>query len=253
MIDLPPSRFGLTVLAADERLPCLDRLRVLLADLSGVGRVLACTGGGEALEILKAARPDLAFLAARLQGSAGGGLEVVRTLGAERMPPFVLSAESGDLAVQAFDLGAADYLVEPFDAARCRTAFERARRRLACGAEGRAGASPVLLERIAIRLSDRTVVVRVDELDWLEARDNYVRLHAGSRRYLARGKISAFEQRLDPRRFFRVHRGALVNLDRIVELRAAPRGEVVVLRTGLELPVGATRREELHRRLGQAV
>ncbi|HET9275118.1 MAG TPA: LytTR family DNA-binding domain-containing protein [Gemmatimonadales bacterium] len=251
MIDLPPSRFGLTVLAADERLPSLDRLRVLIADLPGVGRVLACTGGAEALEILRAARPDLAFLAARLQSS--GGLEVVRALGAERMPPFVLSAESGDLAVQAFDLGAADYLVEPFDAARCRTAFERARRRLACRAEGRGGALPAPLERIAIRLSDRTVVVRVDELDWLEARDNYVRIHAGSRRYLARGKISAFEQRLDPHRFFRVHRGALVNLDRIVELRAAPRGEVVVLRTGLELPVGATRREELHRRLGQAV
>lgn len=251
MIDLPPSRFGLTVLAADERLPCLDRLRVLLADLSGVGRVLACTGGAEALEILKGARPDLAFLAARLQGS--GGLEVVRALGAERMPPFVLSAESGDLAVQAFDLGAADYLVEPFDAARCRTAFERARRRLACRAQGSVGASTAPLERIAIRLSDRTIVVRVDELDWLEARDNYVRLHAGSRRYLARGKISAFEQRLDPHRFFRVHRGALVNLDRIVELRAAARGEVVVLRTGLELPVGATRREELHRRLGQAI
>jgi two-component system LytT family response regulator len=96
------------------------------------------------------------------------------------------------------------------------------------------------------------VIVPVENIDWLEARDNYVRLHVGSAHYLARGKISSFEMRLAPGRFLRVHRGALVNIDRIVEVRSAPRKKTVVLNTGIELPVGPTRREELLQRLGFA-
>jgi two-component system LytT family response regulator len=104
--------------------------------------------------------------------------------------------------------------------------------------------------RIAVKLQGRTVIVPVEDIDWLEARDNYVRLHVRGTHYLVRGKISSFELRIDPRRFLRVHRGALVNIDRIVEVRSGLRGETVVLTTGVQLPVGSTRRDELLQRLG---
>jgi two-component system LytT family response regulator len=171
---------------------------------------------------------------------------------------FVTGCE--EHAAMAYEVDALDYLIKPFDDRRCLVAFERARRRLEVAA-----VAPInrrlrslldhpgpteAVDRIPVKLQGRTAIVQVEDIDWLEARDNYVRLHVGSAHYLVRGKISSFEMRLDPRRFLRVHRGALVNVERIVEVRSGLRGDAVVLSTGAQLPVGLTRREELLQRLG---
>lgn len=137
-------------------------------------------------------------------------------------------------------------------------AFDRARRRVANATTrtqrletllARLG-PPASLDRLAVRMDGRTVVVRVDEIDWIEAADNYVQLHVGPRSHLVRSKISALEAKLDPRRFARIHRSAIVSLDRVVEVRPGVRGEVVVLRDGAAIPLSVSRREALVQRLG---
>lgn len=252
----PP--MAVTVLVADAE----DVARVHLCSLLGgqpeVERVIECATGTEAVEAIQAQRPDLVFLEVRLPGLSG--FEVIRAVGHGRMPPVVFVTGCEEHAAMAFEVEALDYLIKPFEDRRCLGALERARRRLEFGA---AGAIDRLLrslvdrprpaeavDRIAVKLQGRVLIVPVEEIDWLEARDNYVRVHVGAAHHLVRGKISTLETRLDSRRFVRVHRGALVNVDRITEVRSGPRGEVVVLTTGVQLPVGMTRREDLLQRLG---
>lgn len=248
----------MTVLVADAEQGARVRLGSLLRGSPDIERVLECGSGAEAVDIIQARRPDLAFLEVRLP--ALGGFEVIQAVGPAGMPPVVFLAASREYASRAFEVDALDYLVKPFDDGRCLATLERARRRLGAGAaavidrplrglvEPRRPAE--VMDRIAVKLRGRMVIVQVEGIDWLEARDNYVRLHVGSAHYLVRGKISALERRLDPRRFLRVHRGALVNVDRIVEVRSGLRGETVILSTGVQLPVGSTRRDDLLQRLG---
>lgn len=253
---LPP--MAVTVLVADAEHGPRAHLCSFLRGLPEVERVIECGTGTEAVEVIRARRPDLVFLDVRLPGLSG--FEVIQAVGPGRMPPVVLVTACEEHAAMAFEVDALDYLIKPFDDRRCLVALERARRRrLEVGAAAAIHRllhnlvdhrGPVAMGRIAVKLQGRTVIVQAEDIDWLEARDNYVRLHVGSTHYLLRGKISSFELRLDPRRFLRVHRGALVNIDRIVEVRSGLRGETVVLTTGVQLPVGSTRRSELLQRLG---
>ncbi len=251
----------MTVLVADAEPGARFHLCSLLGALPEVERVIECRDGAEAVQVIRARRPDLAFLEVELPGL--GGFEVIRAVGPARMPPVVFVTGSEAYASRAFEVDALDYLLKPFDERRCLVALERARRRLELRAAAavhqvlrnlaerrEAGAT---LDRIAVKLRGRIVIVQVNDIDWLEARDNYVRLHVGRVQYLVRGTISALEARLDPRRFVRVHRGALVNVDRIVEVRSGLRGDTVVLAGGVQVPVGATRRAELLQRLGLSV
>lgn len=252
----PP--MAVTVLVTDAEHGARAHLCSFLRGLPEVERVIECGTGTEAVEVIRSQRPDLIFLEVRLPGLSG--FEVIQAVGPGRMPPVVFVTGCEEHAAMAFEVDALDYLIKPFDDRRCLVAFERARRRLevaAAAANNRLfhnlvdHRGPVeAMGRIAVKLQGRTVIVQVEDIEWLEARDNYVRLHVGSAQYLVRGKISSFEMRLDPRRFLRVHRGALVNIDRIVEVRSGLRGETVVLTTGVRLPVGSTRREELLQRLG---
>jgi two-component system LytT family response regulator len=209
------------------------------------------------VEIIRAQRPDVVFLDVRLPGL--GGFDVIHAVGQERMPLVVFVTACAEHATRAFEVGALDYLVKPFTEERWRIALDRARSRLESGATAALqrgvharhdqGAPGKAMDRIAVKIMGRMIILQVQDIDWLEARDNYVRLHVGSAFYLVRGKISSFETRLDPRRFVRVHRGALVNVDRIAEVRTGLRGNVVVLKTGVQMPVGSTRREEFRQRL----
>lgn len=251
----PPA---VSVLVADADAGTRVRLASFLRGVPAVERVIECGTGTEAVDLIRSRRPDLVFLEVRLPGL--GGFDVIHAVGRGRMPPVVVVTGGEEHAAMAFEVDALDYLIKPFDDRRCLVALERARRRL----EDRAGvavnrvrrsaairqgpAEPA--ERIAVKLQDRVVFVPVERIDWLEARDNYVRLHVGGVHHLVRSTISTLELRLGPRRFLRVHRGAVVNIDRIVEFRPGLRGGVVVLTTGAQVPVGATRRDELLQRLG---
>jgi two-component system LytT family response regulator len=249
---------AVTVLVADAEHGARAHLGSFLRGLPEVERVIECGTGTEAVEVIRTQRPDLVFLEVRLPGRSG--FDVIQAVGPGRMPPVVFVTGCEEHAAMAYEVDALDYLIKPFDDRRCLVAFERARRRLevaAVAAINRRLRSLLdhpgpteAVDRIAVKLQGRTAIVQVEDIDWLEARDNYVRLHVGSAHYLVRGKISSFEMRLDPRRFLRVHRGALVNVERIVEVRSGLRGDAVVLSTGAQLPVGLTRREELLQRLG---
>jgi two-component system LytT family response regulator len=261
-VVMPPRSAGrpvaITALVSDAEHRARAHLASFLGRLPEVERVIECASGTETVEVIRAQRPNLVFLEVRLPGLSG--FEVIQTVSPARMPPVVFVTECEEHAAMAFEVDALDYLLKPFDDRRCLVAVERARRRLEVATA--AAVHPLLqnlaghrgpgevVGRLAVKLQGRTVIVRVEDIDWLEARDNYVRLHVGSAHYLVRGKISSFEMRLDSRRFLRVHRGALVNIDRIMEVRSGPRGEAVVLTTGAHLPVGSTRREELLQRLG---
>ena len=197
------------------------------------------------------------------------GFDVIRTIGVERMPAVVFITAYDQYALDAFEVNAVDYLLKPFDDPRFARTIGRAKkavrhtelteltRRLAHllgdAAESSAiAAAPPTLDRIAVRKGSSTVFVRFDEIDWVEAADYYVKVHAGSAAHLVRESMAALEARLDPRRFFRVHRSALVNLDRIREVQPYARGEhVIILRNGTRLRLSRARKEKLEAALQQ--
>lgn len=248
------------VLADDEPL-ARQALRTALVAHPGVQLVGEAVDGMDAVDVVCAARPDLLLLDIRMPGLDGFG--VLEALG-PAVPPAVIFVTAHDVhAVAAFERDAVDYVVKPFDELRLHAAVDRAiarRAPLATPAEtldrlerllaALAPAAPPL-ERFVVRKGPRSVVVGLDEVDWVEAADNYVRLHAGAERHLVRETMRALDARLDPRRFARVHRSAIVNLSRVKELRALPGGDHDVhLSTGATLTLGRAWRDLFERRLG---
>lgn len=251
-------------------------LRVLIVDdeplvRRGLARMLAaCAGveiagearhGREALERTSELRPDLVFL--DVQMPELDGLGVLRALEATGKVPGIIFITAFDrYAVAAFEHHAIDYLLKPFDEERVRVAVERARQRLATREpaalaermaallDGLRSGTP---ERIAVRSGTRTVLVDPADIEWVEAADNYVRLHAGRQHHLLRGSLATAAARLDESRFVRIHRSAIVNLAHVTELRSRPSGDGVVrLRSGTELPLSRRYRDAFEKRLGGA-
>jgi two-component system, LytTR family, response regulator len=227
--------------------------------------VAECADGRSALEAIERLRPDLVLL--DVQMPELDGFEVLRRLDPARRPAVIFITAYDEFAVRAFDVHALDYLVKPFDDARFAEALERAKlvvlsgggelgRRLdALLSQLAAGGPPgSALNRIVVKTGGRVTFVRVEELDWVEAADYCVKLHAGGRSHVIRESMGALEGRLDPRRFFRVNRSAIVNLDRVREIQPYFKGEqMVLLQDGTQLKLSRGRRVELEERLGQAI
>jgi two-component system, LytTR family, response regulator len=181
------------------------------------------------------------------------GFGVVEAVGLERLPATIFVTAYEEYAIRAFDAHAVDYLLKPVDGERFHTALARARARLAAGSDPLGDGIPAVLaalrgralrryaQRLAIRSSDRISLLEVGEVDWLRAADNYVEVHIGGRVKLLRETLTHLEARLDPERFVRVSRSAIVNADRVRELRSPFAGDcLVVLRDGTQ--VAASRR-----------
>jgi two-component system, LytTR family, response regulator len=229
-------------------------IRQLLAAEPDVIVVGECRDGREALTALDAVAPDLVFLDVQMPEVDGFG--VIRARGVERMPAIVFVTAHDAFAVRAFEARALDYLVKPLHAARFRATMARVReqhqlgtvRALAAQLQSLLGAVDRQRGLVAPTESG-AIVVDPDEIDWIEAEDYYVRVHAGGTRHLLRESLSALEARLDPERFVRVHRGALVRLDRVREVVTSERGETIaVLRDGTRVPVSRRRTAEFWRR-----
>jgi two-component system LytT family response regulator len=228
----------------DERL-ARQRLKRLLGAVVDVAVVGEAASGGAALELVSRLEPDLLFLDVQLPEL--DGFQVLTALDTRRPPLVVFTTAYSEHAVGAFDAHALDYLVKPIEAARFHHTLERARAALATRRE--AGMSEALtrfltewqtrsgyLERLAVRDRGRILVVPVADIDWLESADNYVTLHIGPNARLLRQTMKVLETRLDPARFLRIRRSAMVNVDRVVELRPEAHGEHTVrLRDGTEL------------------
>src|SRR5689334_1128916 len=210
------------------------------------------------------------------------GFEVVRTRGAARMPYVIFVTAYDEFAVRAFETHALDYLVKPVNEARFTAALDRVRERMRfaealeltrrigdlLAAHDRRGgrlantldaavrnATHAPARRLVVPTATGDLVLDVDEIDWIQAEDYYSAVHARGRRHLIRESLASLEQRLDPGQFVRVHRSAIVRLDRVREIRSAGAGEsVLILRDGTRVPVSRRRREqvtELIRRLSR--
>jgi two-component system LytT family response regulator len=240
----------LRVVIADDEPLARSRLRALLADHADVLIVAEMEDAEAALNAIRATKPDVAFLDIQMPGFSG--IELAARLHVTPMPFIVFVTAHPDYAVQAFETGAVDYLLKPFDEGRLATSLKRARTavtsRQGLGG-GQGGALPVAyLDRVAVTIGKRTVFVRTAEVDWIEASGNYVRLYVGREVYLLRSGLGALEEQLDPRVFVRIHRSYTVRLDCVKELRTVGPGEYrVVLANGRELPVSQRYRDRLPR------
>jgi two-component system, LytTR family, response regulator len=235
----------------------LRRLRLLLSAEAGVQVVAQCGDSAETVSAFHAHKPDVLILDVRLPET--GGLEVLRQIpGRERLTVIFSGVHDQD-AIRAFEAHALDYLLKPFSADRVHAAIERARaevtnvhdrhltRRLLDLLEG---AKPEARsdKRLVVRAGGRVVFVETDEIDWIEAEGNYVRLRTGAQSYLMREAIGRIAQRLDPEQFVRIHRSIIVNVHKIKELQPCNRGEyIVILKDGKELSCSRTYRSKLQR------
>jgi len=241
-------------------------IRQLLEACTDVSVVGECRNGREALAALDTLAPDLVFL--DVQMPELDGLEVVRERGAARMPHVIFVTAYDEFAVRAFETHALDYLVKPVNEVRFAAALDRMRERMrfteALELTRRIGdllashdkrgdgdvttrnAALLPARRLVVPTSTGDLVLDVDEIDWIQADDYYAAIHARGRRHLIRESLASLEQRLDADRFVRVHRSAIVRLDRVREMRSISAGEsVLVLRDGTRVPVSRRRREQV--------
>jgi two-component system LytT family response regulator len=250
----------LRVLLVDDEPLVRQGIRDFLEVEPDITIVGECGNGLEALEAIARERVDLVFLDIQMPELDGVG--VAAALTGEHGPAVVFVTAYSEHALRAFEVNAVDYVLKPFDRERFAAALSRARVRHAAGEREELSRrlTAVLAElqrsrgyaqRILVRADGRIRLVPVGEIDWIEAADNYVRLHAGAERHLVRETMAALEARLDPARFARIHRSTMVNLARIRELQPTFNGEyVVLLHTGAKLTLSRGYRDALRARLG---
>jgi two-component system, LytTR family, response regulator len=249
-----------TLIVDDEPLG-RERIRTLLREDAEVEVVGECADGRQAIAAVERLKPDLLFL--DVQMPEMDGFAVVDAMAAQHMPAIIFVTAYDRYAVQAFEVHALDYLLKSFDRERFQSAVARAKQEIRRSREGALNERLAgLLEdlesrkqratRVVIKSAGRIFFLPVEEIDWVEAADNYVRIHAGVEAHLVRETLQSLEGRLDPARFLRIHRSTIVNLDRIRELHPLFHGDYAVrLRDGTELTLSRNYREKLGEPLGQ--
>lgn len=245
---------GLRVLAVDDEPLQLDELAYLLRGDQGVSEVVTAGDTTEALRRLRDAVVDVVFLDIRMPGL--DGMELARVLGRFAAPPAVVFVTAhDDRAVDAFDLGAADYLLKPVRADRLAEAVRRAARSRAAGpweaTAGQPAAEPVADDVIPVELAGTTRMLPRSAVRWVEAHGDYARLHTAEAHHLIRVPLSLLAERWADAGFVRIHRSYLVALRVIAELRLGSSGYVVIV-DGRELPVSRRHTRELKDRLVRA-
>ena len=228
-------------------------IRQLLAPHADIAVVAEARNGREAVRVLRELKPDLLFL--DVQMPEWDGFDVLREIGAKHMPAVIFVTAYDEFAVRAFDAHALDYLVKPLEVARFAEAVERVRERLrAAQAVDVSRKLAALLatreqqrakQRIVVPTSAGDLVFDIDEIDWIEADDYYAAIHARNGRHMIRESLSSLELRLDRRQFVRTHRSAIVNVDRVCELRREMGETILVLRSGTRVPVSRRRRAQV--------
>ncbi len=232
---------------------------------SGVSIVGECANGIDALAAIPGLAPDLVFL--DIQMPEMSGLQVAAAMGEGVRPQVIFVTAFDDYAVQAFEVQALDYILKPIDDHRLAAALARAGDAVRAAQEGDFGrrvaraiatlgppppGAAVGSDRLLVPTGGRFVVVRADDIDWVEAAGDYVSLHVGKKVWLIRDCIGALAERYAARGIVRIHRSTLVNLDRVAELRALPNGEfTVILRDGTALKMSRSYRSALETLIGR--
>lgn len=257
---MEPQPSPLRTLIVDDEPLGRERIRTLLADTPDVVLVGECQDGHEAVEAIRTHQPDLVFLDVQMPELDGFG--VIRSVGVEHMPAVIFVTAYDEYALDAFEVHALDYLLKPFDVARFSEALERATqwifqrqptdldRRLTRLLDDVQPAG-VALRRLMIKTHQRLYFIRTEEVDWIEAAGNYVRLHAGGKVHLLRQTMNTLESQLDPDQFLRIHRSTIINVDRVKEFNRMFNGEYEVrLDDGTKLTLSRGYRSQLDRFAG---
>jgi two-component system LytT family response regulator len=245
------------VIVDDEPL-ARTRIRSLLKADPGIEVAGEAGSGPEAVAAIQSLSPDLVFL--DIQMPEMDGFEVIRRIGPEKMPVLIFTTAYDQYALRAFDVHAQDYLLKPIIRERFRRALARAVEHIQTvriGGRIHAGLTELLKDaragtemptRLLVKSGEKSKLIKIEEIDWVEAAEKYVLLHCGPARHILRGGITEMEHRLDARRFLRVHRSAIVNLDSIGEIQPWFQGRaVLLLKNGEKVTVSRTFREKLER------
>jgi two-component system LytT family response regulator len=250
-------------LIVDDEPLAREGIRMRLEEEPDVEVIGECGNGRDAVAAILRDAPDLVFLDIQMPGL--GGFEVVEAIGLKLMPHVIFVTAYDEYALRAFEVSALDYLLKPIDGKRFFEALERARNRIrganleAIGEQLRLLMATLkterkYLDRLSIKSSSkagaRVIFLDVDDIDWIEAADNYVRVHAGRESHLLHATMSSLESKLDPDKFLRIHRSAIVNIGRIKELHPMFHGEYqITLKDGAKLASGRGYRENLQKLL----
>ncbi len=244
-----------TLIVDDEPL-ARERIRSLLEEESDIEIVQECGDGKEAAETILRERPDLVFLDVQMPEMTG--FEVIEAVGPEQMPTVIFVTAYDQYALHAFEAHALDYILKPFDQERFERALQKARGTIQRQKEGDISERlrslleelqprPRYVDRLVVRSGARITFLRTEEVEWVDAEGNYVRLHVGKKSYLLRETMSGIEAKLDPERFIRIHRSTIVNIERIKSLETLFQGEYVVhLEDGTKLTSSRGYRDRLH-------
>jgi len=249
-----------TLIVDDEPL-ARERIRALLQKEADIEIIGECADGRGAVAAISKDRPDLVFLDVQMPELDGFG--VLEQLDSEARPAVVFVTAHDKFALRAFEVHALDYLLKPFDSGRFKKALERARDRIQRQQTGELShrISELLAdlktgakhpERLAIKSGGKVLFLKIDEIDWIEAADNYVELHIGNESHLHRETMAALEGKLPADKFMRISRSTIVNIERIKELQPMFHGEyAVILRNGTRLTLSRSHREKLNQLLGR--
>lgn len=243
----------------DDETLAREALAVMLGGDAEIEVVAECRNGREAVAAIRDRSPDIVFL--DIQMPEMDGFQVVEEIGAERMPVTVFVTAFDKHALRAFEAHALDYLLKPFDHDRFESALQRAKthvRRQKLGemsesffaaladmklnagvpppdaGEGKPDSAPPKepIERVVIKSGGRIYFLKTEEIDWVEAEGDYLSLHSGNQSHLIRETMGNFHAKLEPKKFLRIHRSAIVNVERIKDIQPLFKGEYVITLTG---------------------
>jgi len=243
MKDAGPPVTKIRAAIVDDEPLARTNITVLLRPHPEIKVIAECGSGREALSVIQASKPDLVFL--DVQMPECDGFDVVEMLGGD-MPCIIFVTAYDSYALRAFEVGALDYLLKPFDKARFERTLERAKERVASAKSGKQAKHPFV-----IKTAGQVSFIAASEIDWIEAADYYVSLHVGAKAHLTRRSMAELEQVLDENAFCRIHRSAIVQLDRVRRLDLNESGEYdVLLHNGIKLRLSRRYRKQLQSRLG---
>jgi len=259
MADLHPR--PIRTLVVDDEALAREKIRAFAESDPEIEIVGECSNGAEAVVAVRELAPDLILL--DVQMPEQGGFEVLEACNGTRPPAVIFVTAYDQYAVRAFEVHALDYLLKPFDRERFEAAMARAKAHLreAKGGEGidrkildlleELRAEKRYVERLVVKDAGRVFFLETEDIDWVEAEGNYINVHTAKKSHLLRDTISGLEAQLDPRKFVRIHRSAIVNISRIKELQPWTHGEYhVILRDGTQLTLSRNYRENLRNVLG---
>lgn len=233
----------ITAVIVDDEPLARSNLSILLRADPAIEIISECGSAMEALAIIRTAKPDLVFL--DVQMPEHDGFDVLELLGKDLPPAIIFVTAYDQYALRAFETGALDYLLKPFDNARFHLALDRAKQRMLTGKD-----LPRKLDRLAIKSPGQISFLRISEIDWVEAADYYACLHVGNKTHMLRRSIAELEQDLDPAIFCRIHRSTIVNLNRVRGLELSEDGShELLLNDGNRLRLSRSYRKQLEERM----